>query len=76
MIDHRTGLLFPAGDARGLAEAAVELAVNPSLREALAEAGRAAAARYTLEAMVGRIESALAEAAGPGREPPRAGARP
>jgi glycosyltransferase involved in cell wall biosynthesis/2-polyprenyl-3-methyl-5-hydroxy-6-metoxy-1,4-benzoquinol methylase len=64
VVDHRTGLLFPAGDTRALAEAVVELAGNPRLRRALSQSGRIAAAGYTVDAMLERIEGALCEAAG------------
>lgn len=40
--DGRTGLLAPAGDARGLASRLAELAGDPTLRRRLAVAGRAA----------------------------------
>jgi glycosyltransferase involved in cell wall biosynthesis len=63
VVDHKTGLLCPGGDPRGLAEAVVELASNPRLRCALSESGRAAAVAYTVEAMLERIEVALSEVA-------------
>jgi glycosyltransferase involved in cell wall biosynthesis/SAM-dependent methyltransferase len=63
VVDHRTGLLCAGGDACGLSEAVVELASNPRLRRALAESGRAAAAAYTIDAMLERIEVALSEVA-------------
>jgi glycosyltransferase involved in cell wall biosynthesis/SAM-dependent methyltransferase len=63
VVDHDTGLLFPAGDARALANAVIELAANPSLRQALSAAGRAAAGRLTVDRMVDQLEEVLERAA-------------
>ena len=57
--DHATGLLFPAGDSRRLADAVHELAIRPELRVALAEHGATAARSLTVERMVDGVETVL-----------------
>jgi glycosyltransferase involved in cell wall biosynthesis len=63
VVDHATGLLFPPGDAAALADRVAELAANPLLRRELSQAGRAAAARLTADAMITRLEAFLESAA-------------
>lgn len=65
------GLLVPPADPSTLAEACVRLACSPALRRRLGEAGRATVeARFSLDAMVRRIEAVYEE------ELVRAGAPP
>ncbi len=58
VVDGRTGLLVPAGDAARLADAMLRLLYDPEERRRFGEAGYARAAElFTLEAMVERYES-------------------
>lgn len=59
VVDHETGLLFPAGDAEALAKAVVELTRNPQLRAGLSAKGRAKAAEFTHERMVSGLDRIL-----------------
>ena len=65
------GLLVPPADPSALAQACIRLACSPALRRRLGEAGRATVeARFSLDAMVRRIEAVYDE------ELVRAGAPP
>lgn len=59
------GVLVPPGDDAALAEALIALLSDPDRRRALGAAGRAAVARYSVEAFAGRLRSILERAAGP-----------
>jgi glycogen(starch) synthase len=54
-----TGMLFPKGDADGLARSVVTLASNPDLRARIAEHGREVAAGFTFDKMATRMEQLL-----------------
>ena len=59
-----TGLLFPSGDERALAAAIVRLAGDPALRARMgAEARKRALERYSLQAMVERMQRHYSECA-------------
>jgi glycosyltransferase involved in cell wall biosynthesis len=65
LLDGVTGLLFPAGDAAGLARCLSRLTAEPSTLEHLRFAARRVVEeQYSAEAMVARIEAVLREAAG------------
>lgn len=60
--DGRTGRLVPLGDSAALAEALVDLARDPVLRNAMGKAGNAVyRERYTLESMVERYAAVFRE---------------
>ncbi len=62
LTDGLDGLLVPPGDSAALAEACIRLACSPDLRTRLGEAGRVTAeARFSLDAMVRRIEAVYDE---------------
>jgi glycosyltransferase involved in cell wall biosynthesis/SAM-dependent methyltransferase len=73
ITDHRTGLLFPAGDSAALAEAVIELASNSSLRQRLSDNARSSAETFTVNAMMDHIEKSLQDLPGGDRS---ADARP
>ncbi len=60
--DGETGLVLGAGDGTALAGAITRLLADEELRRRLGEAGRAAQADYTYEAMAGAFDRALAVA--------------
>lgn len=57
LADGETGLLVPAGDPRGLAEALARVATDPALRARLADAARKASVRYDIRQCVREMES-------------------
>ena len=57
--DGETGVIFHRGDAVGLAQGVARLARDPALRQGIAARGRAAAANFTFERMVGEAEAIL-----------------
>jgi glycosyltransferase involved in cell wall biosynthesis len=59
--DGESGVLFEKGDPADLARAVLRLARDPALRVAVSAGGRAAAARFTFEAMVDGMEAFLQE---------------
>jgi glycosyltransferase involved in cell wall biosynthesis len=59
VVDGRTGLVFPAGDADALAARITALASAPELREKLGQAARAQVAGYTPEAWADGMTRAL-----------------
>ena len=59
--DGESGVLFGKGDPADLARAVLRLARDPALRAGVSARGRAAAARFTFEAMVDGMEAALRE---------------
>jgi glycosyltransferase involved in cell wall biosynthesis len=63
--DGETGLVVAAGDAGALAKAIDRLLADDALRGRLGEAGRAAVAPYTYDAMVSAFGRALATATNP-----------
>jgi glycosyltransferase involved in cell wall biosynthesis len=63
LIDGKTGLLYRAGDADGLARQILRLHQNQSLRQQLAQAGQAHVLQhFTLQQTVDKLEEALQEA--------------
>jgi glycosyltransferase involved in cell wall biosynthesis len=66
VVDGRTGLIVPAGDARTLAARISALAAGPGLREPLGAAAREQVAAYTPQRWAEGMSRALA-AAGAGR---------
>ena len=56
----RAGVLFPTGDAGALAAAVAGLLTDPARRDAVAAAGRVAAARYDWSVVGERIEAVYA----------------
>ncbi len=58
--DRETGLLFDNGDIAGLAAAVVALSRDAAMRVHVSEKGRRAAARFTFDRMIRRIERQLA----------------
>jgi glycosyltransferase involved in cell wall biosynthesis len=60
VVDGHNGLVFPAGDAEGLAARLAVVARNPKLRADLGRAARSDAEPYTPEAWVRGMRSALA----------------
>ncbi|MER3412013.1 MAG: hypothetical protein C4305_06770, partial [Thermoleophilia bacterium] len=58
------GLLVPPGDAQALAQAIRRLLAEPGLRQQLAAKAEDSVARFSPQAVYGRIESLLLEAAG------------
>lgn len=63
--DGETGVVVPAGEPGALAGAVERLLADARLRARLGEAGRAAAAPYTYDAMVAAFDRALATAIRP-----------
>ncbi len=64
LVGEENGLTFPVGDARALSTQLHRLAGNDTLRRRLAEAGRRQVReRFSLDRMVGEIESFLARLA-------------
>ncbi|WP_415911105.1 glycosyltransferase [Oleiharenicola sp. Vm1] len=62
IIEHgKTGLLFPGGDARVLAERLAAAHRHPAAAEKIALAGQARAFEFTTEASVDRIEAIFAD---------------
>lgn len=61
--DAESGVLFEKGDPASLARAVLSLARDPALRAGVSAGGRAAAARFTFEAMVDGMEAFLQEQA-------------
>lgn len=62
LTDGVDGLLVPPADPAALAEACIRLARSPALRERLGDEGRATVeARFSLDAMVRRIEAVYDE---------------
>jgi glycosyltransferase involved in cell wall biosynthesis len=59
LVDGRTGLLVPPGDARALATALRRLAADPGLAARLGHAALARAADFTWDARAARLEAAL-----------------
>ena len=59
--DRESGVLFEKGDPADLARAVLRLARDPALRAGVSAGGRAAAARFTFEAMVDGMEAFLRE---------------
>ncbi len=59
--DGESGVLFEKGDPADLARAVLRLARDPALRAGVSAGGRAAAARFTFEAMVDGMEAFLRE---------------
>jgi len=58
VVDERTGLLYPVGEADALASALLTLVRSPELREEFGRAGRALAAeRFSAEAVADRVYS-------------------
>jgi glycosyltransferase involved in cell wall biosynthesis len=58
IIDERTGLVCPPDDAEAIAAALRRLIEDPALRVRLAEAGRAHAARFTVEQSATKLYAA------------------
>ena len=67
VADGQTGIVVPAGDARALATAIQRLLEDRALRARLGEAGRAAVAAHTYDAMADGFDRAIALAAGRAR---------
>ena len=62
LTDGLDGLLVPPADPAPLADACIRLACSPDLRTRLGEAGRTTVeTRFSLDAMVRRIEAAYDE---------------
>jgi glycosyltransferase involved in cell wall biosynthesis len=59
LVDGRTGLLVPPGDAPALATALRRLAADPALAVRLGDAALARAADFTWDARAARLEAAL-----------------
>lgn len=59
--DGESGVLFEKGDPADLARAVLRLARDPALRAGVSAGGRAAAARFTFEAMVDGMEAFIRE---------------
>ncbi len=58
IVDGHTGYLVPPGDSKGLADRAIALLQNPSLREQFGNAGRERAIElFTLERMIDQLEN-------------------
>jgi glycosyltransferase involved in cell wall biosynthesis len=55
VVDGRTGLLFPPGDSRALAQSVVRLLLDPALSAAFGQAGSKEASRYSINTMVQQI---------------------
>jgi glycogen synthase len=69
LVDGKTGLTFPAGDAEQLAAQIQRLAQNPGLRNTLADAGqRCVIENYTLSRMVDQLEKNLSDMVSKQRE--------
>lgn len=62
VIHRNTGMLFPIGDAHGLADAVVELALDGQLRQVISRNATSSASSFTLDHMVQQVESYLAVA--------------
>src|SRR5690606_31167004 len=67
--DGDTGLFFPSGDARALAERLAQVHQQPELAAKVAAAGQADAFRFTTGACVDRLESLLDELIAAARKP-------
>lgn len=59
-VDDRNALLFQPGDIDALADCIRKLAEAPALRDRLRRAGRANAARYTMEAFAANLDDVYA----------------
>lgn len=59
VVDRRTGLVVPRGDAAALAAAIVELLDSPDERRRLSAAGKEASARFRIEHVMPRYIAAL-----------------
>ena len=60
LVENENALLFPPGDAMGLANQITRLVESPALRKQLAEAGRQTAqTRFDLQRMITEIEAYL-----------------
>ena len=64
LCDGDGGVLFEKGDPADLARAVLRLARDPALRAGVSARGRAAAARFTFDAMVDGMEAFLREGTG------------
>jgi len=65
VVDGETGILVEPKDVAGLARAFVRLARDPALRERAGEAGRRrAAAVFSMDLHLDRMEAVLRKAAG------------
>lgn len=71
ILDERTGILVPPGDADALATAVTRLLGDRHLRESMAAAGPAWAQRFTATEVIGRLEALLASAAANTHDPDR-----
>lgn len=63
IADGTSGLLFNKSDPADFARAVTQLALDPALRVRVSAGGRAAAARFTFDAMVDGMEAVLGETA-------------
>lgn len=63
VTDGENGLLVPAGDAEALAAALTRILEEPGLRERLAAAAQPSVAELSSEAVYGKLEAVLTEAA-------------
>lgn len=63
--DRVTGLLYPPGDVAALADALHRLAEDDSLRQRLADAGRARARSYSPDAVAARVRAVYEEVLAP-----------
>jgi glycosyltransferase involved in cell wall biosynthesis len=61
VTDEQTGLLFAPGDAARLANSISRLTADGPMRERISTAARAVAKRFTIDSMVARMETYLAE---------------
>jgi len=61
VIDQETGLLVPPGDEQALAEAILRLANNPSEAKNMGAAGRLYCHRFSLEAMIEKLDHLYAK---------------
>jgi glycosyltransferase involved in cell wall biosynthesis len=68
--DGVNGLLVPAGDAAALADAIRRFAADPDLRSSLRAAAAESVARFSRDAIFGRLEDVLRALAGPGEPSP------
>jgi glycosyltransferase involved in cell wall biosynthesis len=65
VADGESGRIVPLGDAEALAAAALELALDPARRRALAARARAEVERFSMEAMVQAVEALYLELLAP-----------